>query len=63
MKLSTRPDGKLTKSDLPERMQSRFDKIDSNQDGLVDEAELRAWLTKVKRQLAAANALNGVPKP
>jgi len=63
MKLSTRPDGKLTKSDLPERMQSRFDKIDSNQDGLVDEAELRTWLTKVKRQLAAAKALNGEPKP
>ena len=59
MKRSSRPDGKLTKSDLPERMQDRFDKIDTNQDGFVDEAELRTWLTKVKRQLAAAAALNG----
>jgi len=59
MKLSSRPDGKLTKNDLPERMQGRFDKIDTNQDGLVDETELRSWLTKVKRQLAAVHALSG----
>lgn len=61
MKLSTRPDGKLTKSDLPERLQARFDKIDANKDGLIDKAELRAWLTNVKRQLAAVRALNGSP--
>jgi Ca2+-binding EF-hand superfamily protein len=59
MKLSSRPDGKLTKTDLPERMQARFDKIDTNQDGLVDETELRSWLTKVKGQLAAVRALSG----
>ncbi len=59
MKLSSRPDGKLTKSDLPERMQARFDKIDTNQDGLIDETELRSWLTKVNRQLAAVRALSG----
>ena len=47
MQRSTRPDGKLTKSDLPERLQERFEKIDANHDGLVDAAELRAWLTKV----------------
>ena len=51
MQLSKRPDGKLTKADLPERMQGRFDKIDTNSDGLVDETELRDWLTKVKRRL------------
>jgi Ca2+-binding EF-hand superfamily protein len=51
MQLSKRPDGKLTKADLPERMQGRFDKIDTNGDGLVDETELRDWLTKVKRRL------------
>ena len=51
MQLSKRPDGKLTKADLPERMQGRFDKIDANGDGLVDETELRDWLTKVKRRL------------
>lgn len=53
MKRSTRPDGKLTKSDLPPRMQTRFDKIDTNHDGLVSETELRSWLNKVKRRLAA----------
>lgn len=57
MKRSSRPDGKLTKTDLPEKLQSRFDKIDANHDGLVDEPELRAWLNKVKRRLAADQAL------
>jgi hypothetical protein len=52
---SSRSDGKLTKNELPERLQDRFDKIDANQDGLVDADELRAWLTKAKQRVQAAN--------
>ncbi len=58
MKRSSRPDGKLTKNDLPPRMQARFDKIDTNQDGLISEGELRTWLNKVKRRLST----NQVPR-
>jgi hypothetical protein len=61
MQRSTRSDGQLTKSELPERMQNHFDKIDQNHDGLVSEAELRAWLNKVKQRQAAknGNSVNG----
>ena len=48
---SKRPDGKLTKDDLPERLRDRFDKIDANHDGLIDEQELRDWLATVQRRL------------
>jgi Ca2+-binding EF-hand superfamily protein len=55
MQRSTRSDGQLTKGELPERLQNHFDKIDQNRDGLVSEAELRAWLNKVKQRQAAKN--------
>jgi Ca2+-binding EF-hand superfamily protein len=48
---SKRPDGKLTKDDLPERLRDRFDKIDANHDGLIDEQELHDWLATVQRRL------------
>ena len=50
MQRSKRSDGKLTKDDLPERLQGRFEKIDANSDGFIDASELREWLTKVKRR-------------
>jgi Ca2+-binding EF-hand superfamily protein len=52
--LSKRNDGKLTKDDLPERLRDRFDKIDTNRDGVIDEAELRDWIAKVQARLSAA---------
>ena len=33
-------DGKLTKEELPERMQAMFDRIDTNKDKEIDKAEL-----------------------
>jgi Ca2+-binding EF-hand superfamily protein len=50
---SKRPDGKLTKDDLPERLRDRFDKIDANHDGLIDPQELRDWFATVQRRLEA----------
>jgi Ca2+-binding EF-hand superfamily protein len=52
--MSKRSDGKLTKEDLPERLRDRFDKIDANHDGLIDEQELREWLSRVQQRLQAA---------
>ncbi len=52
--LSKRNDGKLTKDDLPERLRDRFDAIDANHDGVIDEAELRDWIKKVEARLSAA---------
>ncbi|HEY2148495.1 MAG TPA: hypothetical protein VGH32_11190, partial [Pirellulales bacterium] len=54
MAMSKRSDGKLSKDDLPERLRDRFEKIDANHDGLIDEQELRDWLAKVQQRLQAA---------
>ncbi|MFK7778237.1 MAG: EF-hand domain-containing protein [Gimesia sp.] len=41
MKNDKNKDGKLTKEELPERMQSMFSRIDTNKDNEVDKAELK----------------------
>ena len=35
-------DGKLSKDEVPERMQRGFDRMDTNEDGFIDKAELEA---------------------
>lgn len=49
--MSKRSDGKLTKDDLPQRLQDRFVKIDANHDGLIDEQELKDWIAKAGARL------------
>lgn len=44
-------DGKLTKDELPERMQAMFDRIDTNKDKEIDKAEL----TKMAEQFNSRN--------
>ncbi len=34
-------DGRLVREELPEQMQGRFDRVDANQDGVIDEEELK----------------------
>ena len=34
-------DGEITREELPERMQRRFDRVDTNQNGVLDENELQ----------------------
>ncbi|MFV2069652.1 MAG: EF-hand domain-containing protein [Pirellulales bacterium] len=41
-------DGKLSKSELPERMQPMFDRIDANSDGLLDKEELQAMAKRFR---------------
>ena len=54
LSLSKQNDGKLKKDDLPDRLRDRFDKIDANHDGVIDEAELREWIAKLQERLSAA---------
>ncbi|MGD9649042.1 MAG: hypothetical protein AB7U73_25250, partial [Pirellulales bacterium] len=42
--LDTSGDGKLSADEAPERLKRRFDRIDANSDGVLDEPELRATL-------------------
>ena len=44
-------DGKLSKSEAPERLQQHFDKIDANKDGQLDKAELGKALAAHGKQL------------
>jgi len=48
-------DGKLTKDELPERMQSMFDRIDTNKDKEIDKAEL----TKMAEKFNSRNRSGG----
>jgi Ca2+-binding EF-hand superfamily protein len=44
-------DGKLEKDELPPRLQERFDELDTNHDGVLDESELKAILPRLMRRL------------
>jgi collagen type III alpha len=44
-------DGKLSKSEAPERLQQHFDKIDANKDGQLDKAELGKALAARGKQI------------
>jgi len=50
-------DGKLTKDEAPEMMRNRFDQIDGNKDGFIDEAEMN----KVAEQMRGARPGDGRP--
>ena len=39
-------DGKITKDEMPERMQERFEQLDSNGDGAVDAAEFKTAMER-----------------
>lgn len=44
-------DGKLSKEEAPERLRERFDNIDANQDGFLDEGEFRKMFERLREQL------------
>jgi hypothetical protein len=50
MQWDTDGDGKLSREELPERMQENFDEIDTNGDGFADEAEFAARRAAFQRR-------------
>ena len=40
-------DGKIQKSEVPERMGRFFDRLDQNNDGVLDEAELKSMASRM----------------
>ena len=42
-------DGQISKEEAPERLKQRFDQIDSNGDGFIDEKELQAMRGRMRR--------------
>ncbi|MDE1163756.1 MAG: EF-hand domain-containing protein [Acidobacteriaceae bacterium] len=43
----TNQDGKLSKAEMPERMQAQFEKIDTNSDGFADLEELKVYFASM----------------
>lgn len=46
-------DGKLSKGEVPPRMAERFDRMDSNQDGFLDQDELQAAADRMRRNIGS----------
>ena len=46
MQLDADGDGKVSKSEAPEQMRSRFDMLDGNGDGFIDRAEVDALMRR-----------------
>ena len=61
-------DGKLQKDELPPRLAERFDELDTNKDGVLDESEIKTILPLFIRRLqdagpqGAAAAPGGAPR-
>ena len=51
-RLDSDGDGKISKEEAPERMRERFDQIDTNGDGFIDEAEQKALIENMRRRFA-----------
>ncbi len=54
-------DGKLSKEEVPERMQQRFDQIDGNSDGFIDKAEMDQLIANIRRRFQQAGQRPGQP--
>ena len=39
-------DGKLSREELPERMQQRFDRMDSDGDGFIDQNDIETMMQR-----------------
>jgi HlyD family secretion protein len=59
--LDANSDGKLTVDELPERMQPRFDSIDTNTDGAVDAKEFATFRAEMKKRMEANGGGGGGP--
>lgn len=61
MKNDKNNDGKLTKEELPERMQPLFDRIDTNKDQEIDKAELTKMAENFSSRIRSGGKNRGKP--
>jgi hypothetical protein len=52
-------DGKISKEEAPDRLKQAFDRIDTNSDGQLDDAELRALAERIGRGRAGRGGRGG----
>jgi Ca2+-binding EF-hand superfamily protein len=46
-------DGKLSKEEVPERMKERFDEIDENKDGFIDQTEMKKVFERLRERFGS----------
>lgn len=56
-------DGKISKDEAPEKLQTRFDRLDANRDGFLDQAELKRSVERVSRGLEKAGKAAKARRP
>ena len=56
-------DGKLQKDELPPRLAERFEELDTNKDGALDESEIKAILPQLMRRLQNAGPQGAAAAP
>ena len=63
MEMDQDRDGKLSKDELPARMQGRFDFMDANSDGYVDEDEIAGIRERMRRRMQDPGRRQGLGPP
>ena len=63
MEMDQDGDGKLSQDEVPERMQRRFDFMDANGDGYVDEDEMAAIGERIRQRGPGAGRPQGSGDP
>ena len=56
-------DGKLQKDEAPPALANRFDELDTNHDGVLDEAEMKSILPRLIQRLQEQGAPGGAGAP
>ncbi len=59
--LDKNDDKKLTVDELPERMQARFDTIDTDSDGGIDAKEFATFRAEMRKRMEAGGGQGGGP--
>jgi collagen type III alpha len=60
-RLDSNSDGKITKDEMPERMQESFAQMDTNGDGALDQTELSAMGERLRGRGEGGGARGGAP--
>jgi Ca2+-binding EF-hand superfamily protein len=55
-------DGKLQKDELPPHLQQRFEELDTNHDGALDESELKSIMPRLMKRMEEERSKGGSPK-
>jgi hypothetical protein len=63
MALDKDGDGKVSRAEMPERMQRLFDQGDTNQDGFIDRAEAEAMAARMRQSFGRPEGQNAPPAP